>query len=93
MMVREAARKEVANSKLRRRLAYDKSSKCTDVGIGDTAPFYEAANGKSAPRRKGPARILGFGDTGVTVASQSQTFEAARYRGGKKAEGQGVEEV
>ena len=92
-VAREAARKEVANSELRRRLAYDKSSKWTDVRIGGSALFYTAANRKSAPRWGGPIRNLGICDTGVTVTFPSQTFEAARYCVGKKAEGQGVEEV
>ena len=40
MMAQEAGSKEVAISKLRQLLAYTKSSKCTDVQIGDTALFY-----------------------------------------------------
>ena len=37
MMAQEAALKEVASSKLRRLLAYDRLFNCADVKIGDTA--------------------------------------------------------
>ena len=40
MMAHEAAPKEAANSKLRRLLAYKKTSNCADIRIGDFVLFY-----------------------------------------------------
>ena len=71
--------KEVANSKLRELLAYNKSFDYTDGETGETAPLYKSAKKKSAPRRRGPAKILDVDETGVTMKSQSQTFKEARY--------------
>ena len=42
MMAQEAALKEVANSKLRRQMAHNKTFNCTDIKVGDTVLFYEA---------------------------------------------------
>ena len=61
LAARRAAMKEVANSKWRRLLPY------TDVRRGASALFYETVRRKSAPRWRGPAEILGRGETGVTV--------------------------
>ena len=52
MMAQEAALKEVANIKLRRLLAHNKSFRCADVRVGGTVLPYRAANGQSAPRRQ-----------------------------------------
>ena len=52
-MEQEAALAEVANSKLRRLLAYNKSRNCTDVKIGATPLVYRTANKESTPRRRG----------------------------------------
>ena len=38
----EAALKEIANSKLRRLLAYNKTFDCADIKVGDTVLFYKA---------------------------------------------------
>ena len=86
MMAQEAAAKGAANSKLRSLLAYNKSSKCTDVQIGDTAPFYEAIHRKSTPRWRGPAKTLDIDEPGATVEFQSQTFKVARHCVRKKDE-------
>ena len=56
-MAREAALKDVASSNFRRTLARDKSCNCTNVKIGDSAHLFKAANRKSAPRGRGPAKI------------------------------------
>ena len=53
-MAQGAAFKEVATSKLRRLLAYTKSSKCADVGIGDSALFSRQEAART--RRVGVAR-------------------------------------
>ena len=71
VMAQEAALKEVANSTLRRLLASNKSSTCTDVKIGGTALFYKAQSKKSAPRWRGPALISDTDETGVTAKFQS----------------------
>ena len=57
-MAQDAAFAEAANSKLRRLSAYNKSFKCADIKIGDSKLLCEAANRKSAPRWRGPARML-----------------------------------
>ena len=79
MMAQEAAFREIANNRLRKSKAYTKSFNLTDVKIGDAALFYSAAKKKSTPRWRVPALILDFGETGVTVNFQSQTFKAARF--------------
>ena len=65
-------------SKLRRWPARNKSPNCTDLKVGDAAPFHKAPNRESAARRRGPAMIPGFDDTGLPVKFQNQTFEVAR---------------
>ena len=74
MMAQEAALKEVANSKLRCLLAYNKSFNCTDVAIGDSVLLHETVTRKSTPSWHGPAGILDPGDAGATVKFRSQTF-------------------
>ena len=78
MMAQEAALKEVANSKLRRLLAHNKTFNCADIKVGDTALFYKAPHRKSHPRWRGPALILDIDETGVTVKYQTQSFKVAR---------------
>ena len=70
---------EIANNRLRRPLAYKKSSHCTIVKIGDTALFYEAQGKESTPRRWGPALFLDIDEAGVTAKCQVQTFLAAGF--------------
>ena len=41
-MAQEAALKEIANSRLRRLLAFTKSFTCADVKIGDAVLFHKA---------------------------------------------------
>ena len=53
MTAQEALPKEVANGC------------CADVKMGDSAPFYMAANRKSTPRWRGPAKISDIDETGV----------------------------
>ena len=71
MMAQEAALKEVANSKLRLLLAYDKSFDCADVKFGESALRPGAANRKSTPGCRGPVKILDIDATGVTAEFQS----------------------
>ena len=85
--------REVANSNLCRLLAQNKSFDCADVHGGDTASFYKASNRESAPRRRGPAKILDVADTAATAKFQSQTFKVARYCARGKADAQDVGEV
>ena len=89
MMAREAALKEIANSRLRRLLGFNKSITCADVKIGDTVLFYKARRKESAPRRRGPALISDIYDTGATVEFQLQTFKVARFCVREKGEGGG----
>ena len=58
MRGQEATLKEVANSKLRRLLARNKTFNCADVDIGDMVLCYKAQNRKSLPRWRGPAKSL-----------------------------------
>ena len=93
MIAQEAALKEIATSIPRRLLAYNTSFNCTDVKIGDTGLFYKATNKKSAPCRRGPAKILDIDKRGVTAKFQSQTFKVARFRAGEKVESKDVEDA
>ena len=79
MMAQEAALKEIANSRLRRLSAVNKSLTCSDVKVGDTPLFHKAQRKESAPRCRGPALISDIDETGVTVKFQSQTFDVARF--------------
>ena len=54
----EAALKEIANSKLRRLLAYNKTFDCVDIKVGDTVHVFKAPQRKSNPRWRGTATIL-----------------------------------
>ena len=80
MMSQEAAQKEVANSQLRRLLAYNKSCNCADAQAGDSSLFYKASSRKCAQRWRGPAKISDIDDSGATAKFRSQTFKVARYR-------------
>ena len=77
MLAQEGALKEVANSKVHRALAYNKSFEFTDVTIGDTALSHEAVNRRITTRGRGPAEIQDMDETGVAVKFQSQTFKVA----------------
>ena len=68
MMAQEAALNEVANCKLGKPLAYNKSFNCADVKIGDTALFYKSAKKKGAPSWRGPAKILDM--SGATLRAE-----------------------
>ncbi len=65
-MAQEATLEEMANSKLRRLLARNRSFNPPDVKVGDPALFYKAVNCKSAPRERAPAAILDFDEPGAT---------------------------
>ena len=93
MMAQEAALKEIANSGLRRLLAFNKSPTCPDVKIGDTALSYMAQKKKCTPRRRGPVLILDIDEAGVTVKFQPQISEVARLCVGKRGEKKDVEEA
>ena len=67
MMAQEDALKEVANSELRRVLAYNNAFNCTDFSIGYSALFFETVNRRSTPRCCGPAKILDVDETGAAV--------------------------
>ena len=75
----EATLKEIANSKLRRSLARNKSSSRADTTVGDSALFYKAQSRKGCPRWMGSAKILDLDDARVMVSCQSQTFKVDRY--------------
>ena len=57
----------------------------------EVASSYKAPNRKSAPRWRGPAKILDVGDTGATAKFQSPTFKVARYSLRKNVAAYGVE--
>ena len=75
----EAALKEIANSKLRRLLAYNKTFDCADIKVGGSVLFYKAPRKKSNPRWRGPAAILDIDESGVVLKFQPQSFKVARY--------------
>ena len=93
MMAQDAALKECASSRLRRLLAYNKSSNCSDVKIGNAGILSEAASKESMPRCRGPALILDIDQTGATAKLQSQTFKVARFCARGKVEAKDVEDA
>ena len=56
-------------------------------------PFYKASNWNSAPRRRGPAKILDIDDAGTTAMFRSHTFKVARYCARQPAHVQDVGEA
>ena len=92
-MAQRGALKEVADSELRHLLAYNRSLFCADVQVGDSVPSCKAKKRKSAPRRRGPAKIPDVGDAGATTNFQGQTFKVARYCVRGKVEVQDAGEV
>ena len=93
MMAQEAAPKEIAISRLRRSLAYNKSFNCRGVQIGDTVLIYKSTKRKSAPRSRGPEKILDVADAGVPAKFHPQTSEVARYRMRGKVVAKDVEDA
>ena len=69
MIAQEAALKQIANSKLRRILAFNNSFESADVKVGGEVLFYKAPTKKSIPRRRGPAKVLLIDESGVTFSS------------------------
>ena len=67
-----------ANSKLRGLVAYNQSVERSDAQIGDTAPFYKATNRKSAPHRRGPAKISDVDEAGGARGSSLIPCGSAR---------------
>ena len=67
MMEQGAALMGIADSGLRKSLAYDKTFNCTDVTLGDSVIFYKATNKESLPY------------WGATAKFQPQTFRVARF--------------
>ena len=68
----EAALKEIANSRPRRLLAYNKTFDCVGIKVGDSALCYKAPHKKSNARWTGSATILDIDESGVAL-------KAARY--------------
>ena len=77
-MTREATSKKIANSKLRWSSARTKSFENAALLPGGSALFYKSVARRSAPERRGPAVILDFDETGVTLKFQSQTSDVNR---------------
>ena len=69
IMAQDAASKEIANSRLRKVLAYNESFTRTNVKIGDAVIFYKAQKKKSAQRRRAPTLILDIDEAGATAKS------------------------
>ena len=69
----------VANSRLRRRLARNKSLECADVRTGGSVISYKSGGRKSAPKWRSPAAIPGVDETGVTGKAHDPMFGVARY--------------
>ena len=70
--------KEMASGNLRRMLDRNQTFKCADIAIGDSAIFFNQISRKSTPKWRGPAIILGIGETGATAKFQSQAFKITR---------------
>ena len=85
-MTREATSKKIANSKLRWSSARTKSFENAALLPGGSALFYKSVARRSAPERRGPAVILDFDETGVTLKFQSQTSDVGRLCVGKRVE-------
>ena len=81
-----SALKEIANSKLRRLLAYNITFGCVDIKVGDLVPVYKAPQPKSNPRWRGPAAILDIDESGATLEFQSQYSKVTRYCVRRKVE-------
>ena len=79
MLAQEAALEEKSKRKLRRILAFNTSFDSVDVGVGDEVLFYKAPPRKSAPRWRGPAKVLFMDDSGATLSFQGLTFKVARH--------------
>ena len=90
---REEALKGIADSILRRFLAFNKSFNCTEVKIGDAVLPYKAQRKMSTPRLRRPALILGIDEAGVMVKLQSQVFKVARHCARMRWEGKDVVEL
>ena len=74
MMAQEAVLEGVMNSKLIRLLAYNKTSSCADIRIGNSVFWYTAPIWKSQPNWRGPARVWDIDETGAIARYRSQTF-------------------
>ena len=92
-MAQEAALEGVANSKVRRLLAHNKSSNCANVKIGDSVLSLKAVCRESAPQYLRPARVSAIDETGLAVELQSQTFKVARFCAREEVQAQDVEAV
>ena len=93
MMAQGAALEDIADSRLRRLLAYNKSFVRADLKIASTALPYKAQRKKGALRWRGPALISDIDETGVTAKFQSQTLKVARFCVRKKVEAGDVEDA
>ena len=91
-MALEAALKAVADRKLRRLLARNKSVNCTDVKNSDAAFPCGGLDRTSAERWRRPAKILDIDETGVTVNFHTQTSKVKRFCVRKKAEEKDVDD-
>ena len=78
-MAQGTAMKEIASSKLRRLLADNKSSDCTDEKVAGSGIFYTLAGRKSAPKWRGPTVIPGIDEAGVAAKFQGNASKVARY--------------
>ena len=76
----------MASGRLGSLLAYNKSFKCTDVRVGDTALLHKAVDRKITPRWRRQAKI-------GAVNFQSRAFKAARLCVRKKVEEKDAEEA
>ena len=88
VMTEEAVLKDTAKSRLRRLLAFNKSSTCADVKLGDAALFHKAQSKEGALRRRGPVLISDIDETDVAMKFQAQISKVARFRVRKKGGGE-----
>ena len=87
MVAQEAALRTLANSMLRRIRAFNNSFDGAGGRVGDEVFIYEAPPQRSAPRRRGPAKVLLLGESGAALSSQGQTFKVARHCVQRKVRG------
>ena len=78
MRAQDAALKQMTDCTMSRLLARNRSFDCADVKVGDSALFLKGVIRRRAPRRRGPAVILYFDDTGVTVRVHGANLQSGK---------------
>ena len=75
----EAARKEIAESRLRRLLDHNRSLGRAGVLAADAVSHHKMVGRRGAPKWRRPAVVLHVDEAGVAATFQGQTSKVARY--------------